>query len=98
MPPKKDAPPFHEFGDRIVYNMWEKLGKDCTATSAHFEKEAAAMLPIKRGPTRKMVDRQVKRHESGGTLDYLAQRNDPPAGRPPALDEIGKNVIKAEEQ
>jgi hypothetical protein len=98
--PEDMAVKFHTFGDRVIHDMYMKLDCDATATSAYFCAEAAAMVPPKKGPNRKMIKKAYARHENGETEEYRKRQRilaaQPAGGRMPALDDEGIKFLKRE--
>ena len=58
----------HKFEDRDIHTKYMECDGNATITSRLFCEEAAAMIPPKKGPTRKMVGQAVHRHVNGLTL------------------------------
>jgi hypothetical protein len=88
---RKLPPPIH--GDRVVFDKYVELGRCAAKTAAFYSKGKPNVYP-----SRKQVAAAVKRHEDGTSAEYWTNSHKKPGGRPPYLDKIAFDNLRAAAQ
>jgi hypothetical protein len=90
MPRAKKVPESQIFGDAVVYREYIKHFKNASSTAHFFNKGRPNVYP-----SRKQVTAAVERHLAGTSAAFWTNAHRKPGGRPPILDHIAKENLKA---